>query len=81
MQTSSVRALIVALGGNRAVAAARGVTDKAVSQWAVANELPPSHYLPLWRMALERGLDWEPPGAEGLRPLLCGLPAAQQAAE
>lgn len=71
-----VRDLVRALGGGKAVAAARGVSPQAVSQWCAANEVPVAHYLPLWRMALEAGIAWEPPGAAELRPLLCANPRA-----
>jgi hypothetical protein len=80
MTKLAVRELIRSLGGNRRVAEARGVTDKAVSQWATADDVPAAHRIAMWRMALERGLPWEPPGAEGLRALLA-QPAQAEAAE
>lgn len=63
------------LGGAAKVARQLGVTTQAASQWMTADAVPPAHYLPLWRMALEAGLPWEPPGAAELRPLLCQVPA------
>jgi len=58
--------LIRALGGPKAVAEACGVTMSAVGCWQVTGTIPARHWLRLWRMAKERGLDWRPPGAEGL---------------
>ena len=58
--------LIRALGGPKAVANACGVTMSAVGCWQVTGSIPARHWLRLWRMAKERGLDWRPPGAEGL---------------
>lgn len=71
----TLREVFAALGGQSRVAERLGVLPTAVSNWAVANRLPPAHHIPLWRMALEAGLPWEPPGAAGLRPLLCQAPA------
>jgi hypothetical protein len=65
-----VRDLVRALGGGKRVAQTRSVSPQAVSHWCSANDVPAEHYLPLWRMALEAGLPWEPPGAAELRPLL-----------
>ena len=58
--------LIRDLGGPKAVANACGVTISAVGCWQVTGSIPARHWLRLWRMAKERGLDWRPPGAEGL---------------
>ena len=65
-----VRDLIRGLGGGAAVARARGVSTAAVSHWVVADEVPPAHHVALWRMALEAGLAWTPPGAETIRAQL-----------
>jgi len=70
----TLREVFAALGGQSRVAERLGVLPTAVSNWAVANRLPPAHHIPLWRMALEAGLSWEPPGAADLRPLLCQRP-------
>lgn len=69
------RDFVRALGGGKAVAEARGVSPQAVSHWCGTDEVPAAHHLPLWRMALEAGLPWEPPGAAELRPLLAAKPA------
>lgn len=65
------RELIKALGGSTAVGARLGVTSQAVSNALRRNALPADWHLPLWQMALDAGLDWTPPGAEGLRDRLC----------
>jgi hypothetical protein len=72
--------VIKALGGPARVARACGVSCAAVADWQLRNRIPARHRLTLWRMAKERGLDWRPPGAEGLDLVI--LPAtAQQDAE
>jgi hypothetical protein len=58
--------LIDDLGGAAAIAAACRVSLPAVYNWQARNEVPSRHRLTLWRLAKERGLDWRPPGAEGL---------------
>lgn len=72
-----IRDLIHRLGGPTEVAGrlGDGVTGKAVSMWGSRGEVPGDYLLPLWRMATEAGLDWVPPGAEGL-----ALVAKEQAA-
>jgi hypothetical protein len=77
---------ITVLGGPKAVGAQLGLRRSAVTMWLQRGQVPGEYHLPLWRAALERGLPWQPPGAEGLRPLLCALPpgpasAPAQAAE
>jgi hypothetical protein len=61
-----VSQLIIALGGPAKVSRELGLTTAAVSNWSAAERVPPMHELPLWRMATAAGLDWTPPGAEGL---------------
>lgn len=62
----SVRELIRLLGGPTVVAAKRRVTVSAVTNWAARDEVPGEHRVPMWRDAYEAGIDWTPPGAEGL---------------
>jgi hypothetical protein len=77
----SVKDLVVGLGGNRVVAGRIGVRSQAVSNWIAANVVPAEHHVTVWRMALEAGLAWEPPGADSIRHLLgAPAPAATQAA-
>ena len=59
------RVVIAQLGGPSAVAKHLRVTPQTVTGWSTAG-IPARHWLRLWRMAKERGLDWRPPGAEGL---------------
>lgn len=66
----TLRELFDRLGGQSAVARERGVSRGAVSHWVQADVLPSDHHIAIWRMALAAGLDWEPPGAAELRPLL-----------
>jgi hypothetical protein len=63
-----IRDLIRLLGGPSELAArlGDGVTGKAVSMWGSRGEIPGDYLLPVWRMASAAGLDWTPPGAEGL---------------
>jgi transcriptional regulator with XRE-family HTH domain len=68
----TVRALRAALGGQAEVARRLGVTRAAVSHWVAADALPRKRHLQIWRMAAEAGLEWTPPGAEGLRDALRG---------
>jgi hypothetical protein len=58
--------LVRALGGPAHVARVCGVSATAISNWQVANAVPPRHWLTIWRLAKARGLDWRPPGAEDL---------------
>lgn len=64
---ANTRDLIQQLGGAVRVAAMLGVSAPAVSNWcAAARGIPPQHYASLWRAARERGVNWTPPGFEGL---------------
>lgn len=62
--------LIDALGGPQAVAALCGVGISAVKMWKSRGEIPAQHALVVWSAALAAGIDWEPPGAEGIRAQL-----------
>lgn len=62
----AVKELIRLLGGPTVVAARRSVTVSAVTNWAGRDDVPGEHRVPMWRLAHEAGLDWHPPGAEGL---------------
>lgn len=73
-------ATLMAKLGRKAVAAACGVRQNAVSNWLSRGELPAEHRLTLWQMALDAGLDWTPPGAEALRDKLRAAPEAPKAA-
>lgn len=66
--------------GRKAVAERCGVRQNAVSNWLARGELPAEHRLAVWQMALDAGLDWTPPGAEGLRDRLRGAPPSGKAA-
>lgn len=74
----SIAEAIEAVGGASAVARACGVTVQAVCNWKCAG-IPARHRLTLWRMAKERGLDWRPPGAEGLDLVILAATAPQDA--
>lgn len=41
--------------------------------------LPAEWHFPLWQMALDAGVDWTPPGAEGLRDRLRSTSAPEAA--
>ncbi|MGX9966089.1 hypothetical protein ACVFYP_22375 [Roseomonas sp. F4] len=71
--------LIVALGGNKAVAGRCRVTSGAVSNWIAADAVPAEHHLTLWDMALAAEVEWTPPGAGGLRERLAAPAPAKVA--
>lgn len=71
--------LIRALGGPSRIAGRFGVTTSAVSQWSQRG-IPREHHLGMWRLALEAGLLWEPPGADAIRAQLAAPPARTDAA-
>lgn len=52
------------------MAAELGVTPSAVTNWYDRGEVPRGHLLPMWRLALARNVDWQPPGAEEIRQRL-----------
>ena len=58
--------LIAALGGPTKLAAECGVQPSAVSNWGARGSIPGEHRLKVWRMATEAGVEWAPPGCEGL---------------
>jgi DNA-binding transcriptional regulator YdaS (Cro superfamily) len=62
----SLSDLISALGGATKVASACGVQPSAVSNWIARGAIAADHRVTVWRMATDAGLDWAPPGAEGL---------------
>lgn len=65
--------LVRALGGPKAVAHAIGLSTAGVSMWYRRSRLsrrsgiPPAYHARLWRLAQAKGIDWTPPGFEGLR--------------
>lgn len=59
-------ALISALGGNVKVAAECNVGPSAVSNWVARGAISAEHRLTVWRLASDAGIDWAPPGFEGL---------------
>jgi len=61
-----IRDLIKRLGGPAEVAVRLGIAGKTVSMWGSRGEIPGDYRLAMWRMATEAGLDWTPPGADGL---------------
>lgn len=71
------RALVEALGGPKLLAAKLGVRSAAaVCNWYNSG-IPARHHLPLWRLAQQAGVDWRPPGAEGLILPAPGAAASQ----
>lgn len=63
----TIQDLISALGGASAVAAELAVTPSAVTNWYERGEIPRRHHLAMWRLALGKGVDWQPDGAEEIR--------------
>lgn len=70
MGVMTLRDLMSRLGGQADVARRLNVTRAAVSHWVAANALPAERREAVWQMALDAGIDWTPPGAEGLRDRL-----------
>lgn len=62
-----IRDLIDGLGGGAQLAKRMGVLPSAISNWIAAGEIPAARHLQMWRLAVEAGIEWTPPGAEGLR--------------
>ena len=62
----SIRDLVHALGGASVVGAACGISASAVTNWYARDAVATEHHIKVWRMASAAGLDWTPPGAEGL---------------
>lgn len=62
----SLNALITGLGGATKVAQECGVLPSAVSNWVSRGAIAAEHRVTVWRLAAAAGLDWTPPGAEGL---------------
>lgn len=69
MRRMNTADLIRALGGPTAIARRIGCTTSAVAQWGRAG-IPRDRHLAVWQMALEAGVDWEPPGADEIRARL-----------
>lgn len=67
---TTIPVLLRRLGGQRVVAERLGLARSAVGNWAMRGSIPGEHVLTIWQWALEAGIDWEPPGAEGLRAAL-----------
>jgi hypothetical protein len=63
----STRDLIQRLGGPGSVARAVGVSAAAVSNWIARDAIPADRHLTLWRLAVQRGVEWTPPAASGFR--------------
>lgn len=66
----NMQELIRALGGAVAVGRALGLKPNAVSMWISRGDVSAEHRIAVWRMAVEKGVDWEPPGAAELRASL-----------
>jgi len=62
--------LVQRLGGVTRLAEQLAVKRSRVNMWVVRDAVPPDHWLPLWALALERGVPWTPPGAERVVALL-----------
>lgn len=76
----SLAELLRHLGGHAVVAERLGLRRAAVSMWVQRGEIPAEHRNEVWQMALDAGLDWTPPGAEGLRDRLRAAPAPAKVA-
>lgn len=62
--------LIQGLGGQKVLAEALGLGKSAVGMWVTRGAVPREYHLTLWRMALDAGIAWEPPGADAIRAQL-----------
>lgn len=66
-----VKELVQELGGPRAVAGllaqlGQSVEPKAVSMWGTRDEVPGMYHVVMWRLAVQAGIEWRPPGCDGL---------------
>lgn len=59
------RQLVNRLGGSAAVAEACDLPQSAVANW-YRRGIPATHHIAVWRLAIEAGVRWSPPGAHGL---------------
>lgn len=67
--------VISSLGGNAQVASALGAPRKSVGMWKQPGRgVPAEFWIPLWCLALERGVPWTPPGGDRLAALLRAPP-------
>ena len=65
---ASDQELVEKLGGPSIVAGICGVkSPSAVTNWLARGNIPAEYHITLWRVANEKGIDWAPPGATGLR--------------
>jgi hypothetical protein len=72
--------LVDELGGVTALARALGVKRPRVTMWKQPGRgIPAEFWIPLWCLALERGVPWAPPGGERLAALLRAGPAPASA--
>jgi hypothetical protein len=62
----TIKKLIKALGGPKTVSEQIGLGMTAVSNWSANDAIPAAHRLTVWRLAIDRGIDWTPPDAAGL---------------
>ena len=67
-------ALIRHLGGPTRVSHRLGKTPQTIHNWGVRGRIPGEFLLPLWEMAIEAGVDWQPDGADKLRQMLTNPP-------
>lgn len=65
---------IRALGGATVVGNALGTSRSAVTNIASRRQVSRDLLIPLWCLALERGVPWTPPGGERLAALLRAAP-------
>ncbi len=69
-----VAAAIRALGGATVVSAALGTSRSAVTNISSRRQVSRDLLIPLWCLALERGVPWTPPGGDRLAALLRAPP-------
>lgn len=62
----NVRDLIHNLGGPKRLGEVLDEPMKTVSSWGARDSVPAEHRVRVWRLARQAGLDWTPPGFEGL---------------
>lgn len=77
----TVSEMIAALGGATRLAERLGLKRSAVAMWVVRGAVPGERELAVWRLCLEAGIAWEPPGADAIRAQLGAAPAPAAAPE
>lgn len=64
------KTLLRSLGGQTKVARRLDIAMNRVNSWIIRDGIPGEFYVPIWHLCLEKGIDWRPPGADGIEALI-----------